>query len=52
MEDEGLTPEARRFFRNLKREEEIDDSTFNEWKIELEKDLPEFWKTMNQKFSK
>ena len=52
MEDEGLTPETRSFFRNLKREEEIDDSTFNEWKIELEKDLPEFWRTMKQKFSK
>ena len=52
MEKKGLTPETRRFFRNLKKEEEIDDLTFDQWKSELKRDLPEFWHTMNQKFSK
>jgi len=52
MEEKGLTPETRNFFRNFKREEEIDDLTFDQWKNELEKDLPEFWRSMNQKFSR
>ena len=52
MKEKGLTPETRRFFRNLKKEEEIDELTFDQWKSELQKDLPEFWQTMNQKFSK
>jgi hypothetical protein len=31
------------FFGMIKREEELDDSTFNNWKSELEKELPSFW---------
>ena len=52
MEEKGLTPETRSFFRNFKKEEEIDDVTFDQWKNELQKDLPEFWHSMNQKFTK
>lgn len=52
MKEKGLTPETRSFFRSLKRREEIDDVTFDLWKIELQKDLPEFWTSLNQKFSK
>ena len=52
MKNNGLTPETRNFFRNFKREEEIDDSTFDLWKTELQKDLPEFWESMNQKYTK
>ena len=52
MKVKGLTPETRSFFRNLKREEEIDEATFDQWKVELQKDLPEFWTSLNQKFSK
>ena len=37
------------FFRNAKREGELDDSTFNMWKSELEKDLPGFWESMIKK---
>jgi hypothetical protein len=35
------------FFGMIKREEELDDSTFNDWKSELEKELPSFWEEMN-----
>jgi hypothetical protein len=52
MKEKGLTPETRSFFRNLKRREAIDDDTFDQWKTELKKDLPEFWTTFNQRFSK
>lgn len=52
MKEKGLTSETRNFFRNFKKEEEIDDSTFDQWKNELQKDLPEFWESMNQKYTK
>jgi len=52
MEENGLTPETRRFFRNFKKEEDIDEPTFDQWKNELQKDLPEFWQTLNQKITK
>ena len=35
------------FFGRIRREEELDDSTFNNWKSELEKDLPSFWEEMS-----
>jgi hypothetical protein len=35
------------FFGIIKREEELDDSTFNNWKSELEKELPSFWEEMS-----
>ena len=52
MKNNVITPEGRNFFRNLKREEDIDELTFHQWKEELQKDLPEFWTTMNQKYTK
>jgi len=42
-----VTPEARSFLKSLKREEELDESTFIMWKSELQKDLPTFWESMN-----
>jgi hypothetical protein len=52
MEENGLTPETRSFFRNFKKDEEIDEVTFDQWKTELQKDLPEFWQSLNQKITK
>ena len=52
MKEEGLTPETRSFFRSLKREEGIDEATFDQWADGLKKGLPEFWTSFNQKFSK
>ena len=52
MEEKGLTPESRSFFKNLKKEEKIDDITFYKWKTELEKDLPQFWESMIKKHGK
>lgn len=34
------------FFGNIKRKEEIDESTFDSWKSELQKELPNFWEEM------
>ena len=47
MEEKGLTPESRSFFRTIKKETEIDDKTFYMWKNELQRDLPAFWESMN-----
>lgn len=44
--DNIVTPEARNFFKNIKRKEDLDESTFNIWKTELQKDLPNFWESM------
>ncbi len=45
-----MIPKSRTsFFRIVKREEELDESTFNMWKSELEKDLPGFWESMIKK---
>lgn len=52
MEDRGITPETRIFFKNLKREGDIDDFTFDQWKTELQKDLPHFWESMIKKHGK
>ena len=35
------------FFGMIKREEELDDLTFKDWKSELEKELPPFWEEMS-----
>jgi hypothetical protein len=35
------------FFGRIRREEELDDSTFINWKTELEKELPYFWEEMS-----
>jgi len=52
MENKGLTPETRSFFKNIKNEEGIDDQTFHEWKSELQNNLPEFWESMTKRFSR
>ena len=46
-ENNIITPEAHSFLISLKREEELDESTFIMWKYELQKDLPNFWESMN-----
>ena len=48
MEEKGLTLETRKFFRNFKREEVIDDFEFDMWKKELQKDLSQFWESIIQ----
>lgn len=40
------------FFGRIRREEELDESTFNNWKTELEKELPSFWEEMSGLYSK
>ena len=35
------------FFDRIRREEALDDSTFINWKTELEKELPYFWEEMS-----
>ena len=50
MERSILIQEPRTsFFGIIKREEELDESTFNVWKSELQKELPAFWQEMNSK---
>ena len=48
MEEKGLTIETRNFFRNLKKEEALDDFEFDMWKKELQKDLSQFWESIIQ----
>ena len=51
MERSILIQEPRTsFFGIIKKDtEELDDSTFNVWKSELQKELPSFWEEMNSK---
>ena len=35
-------------FSSIKKEEKLDDQTFNVWKTELLKELPEFWESMSE----
>ncbi len=46
-EENIISPEARSFLRSIKRKGEIDDHTFDMWKSELQKDLPDFWESMS-----
>jgi len=41
------TNDARTNFFKNNREIEMDDQTFNTWKSELQKELPNFWESMN-----
>lgn len=34
------------FFRSIKSEDKLNSSKFNMWKLELQKDLPQFWESM------
>lgn len=52
MEERGLTPETRKFFRNFKKEEELDDYTFDQWKLELQKEIPNFWEAVNKRLGR
>ena len=46
-DNEGMQMENHtKFFRNGKKEGEIDESTFTVWKSELQKELPSFWESM------
>ena len=37
------------FFNSIRKEEELDESTFNIWKTELQKELPTFWEEMTSR---
>lgn len=52
MKEKGLTPETRSFFRNFKKEDDIDDLTFHQWKLELQKEIPNFWESVNKKIGR
>jgi len=44
----GMSKEIRtKFLNNLLHDDEIDDLTFDEWKFELQKELPSFWESVN-----
>ena len=48
-DNEGMLMENRtKFFRNGRREGEIDETTFTIWKTELQKELPSFWESMKK----
>ncbi len=36
------------FFKNIRKEEGLDDFTVNKWKTELQKELPSFWEAMTE----
>ena len=38
-----------KFLLNTRRENDIDDSTFNIWKSELQKELPTFWEQVSKR---
>ena len=38
--------------RNFTRDRKMDDSTFSMWKTELLKELPAFWKEINEGFKR
>jgi len=40
------------FFNSIKKEEKLDDQTFNIWKNELLKELPDFWESMSESRSR
>lgn len=46
-ENNLITPEARSFFRTVRKEEELDETMFDIWKNELQNNLPGFWESMN-----
>jgi len=48
MEEKGLTIETRNFFKNLRKDELVDDIEFDQWKTELQKDLTNFWESVLQ----
>lgn len=46
-ENSKKTKEAHKtFFKGLRKEGDLDESTFDIWKSELQKDLPTFWESM------
>ena len=48
--NEGMQKEIRpKFLLNTRRENDIDDSTFNIWKSELQKELPTFWEQVSKR---
>lgn len=53
MKDDNIvTLEARGFLKRIKINEDIDESTFDMWKSELQKDLPIFWETITGAYKK
>ena len=37
------------FFGIIKKNEDLDESTFDVWKSELQKELPTFWEEINNR---
>lgn len=37
-----------RFFSNIPKDGDIDEFTFKIWKSELQRELPEFWQSINE----
>ena len=49
----GFSDEVRTgFFRSIRREEELDENTFSQWKAELQNNLPAFWEEMSETFKR
>ena len=50
MQNKHLTLENNNFLKGfktgIKGEDQIDDLTFDQWKSELQKDLPSFWESL------
>jgi hypothetical protein len=38
----------KRFFTNISKDGDIDEFTFKIWKSELERELPQFWESINE----
>lgn len=45
-EDNILQNTRNRFFGTIRKEEELDETKFDVWKTELEKELSSFWESM------
>jgi len=47
IEENKDNKELHSFFGRIKKEEDIDEFTFINWKSSLQKELPSFWQDMN-----
>ena len=45
----GMSKEIRtKFITNMIHSEDVDGQFFDEWKVELQKELPSFWESLNR----
>jgi hypothetical protein len=47
-EQDGQIKEHSMLILDYKQEDDIDEHTFNIWKMELQKELPSFWDAMSR----